>query len=208
MDNNLYFIALLPPFAVAEEINIFKHYIAQHYNSKRALRVMPHITLKAPFTLPVTEHKNVLTWFKNTTISPEPFTVSLKGFGAFINEKNPVIYIKPLLNNSLSLLQKDIILAFKEQYNDLKISYTEQNFSPHITIAYRDLDYTQFEKAWKEFKNKDYTNKFPVNSIYYNTMASNGYLLLKNYYLSKLPDYEFYFFYTVCQQLINYFKLL
>ena len=166
MDNNLYFIALLPPFAVAEEINIFKHYIAQHYNSKRALRVMPHITLKAPFTLPVTEHKNVLTWFKNTTISPEPFTVSLKGFGAFINEKNPVIYVKPLLSNSLSLLQEDIIFAFKEQYKDLKIPYTEQNFSPHITIAYRDLDYTQFEKAWKEFKNKDYTSKFPVNSIY------------------------------------------
>lgn len=72
MDNNLYFIALLPPAAVAEEITIFKHYIAQHYSSRRALRVMPHITLKAPFKQAETEHKNALQWFDNLVLSPKP----------------------------------------------------------------------------------------------------------------------------------------
>ena len=127
---------------------------------------MPHITLKAPFRQTETEHKNVLQWFDNLVLSPKPFTVSLKGFGAFNNAKNPVIYIKPLLTPSLSTLQKNIITAFAEQYKELKISFIEQNFSPHITIAYRDLEYIQFEKTWEEFKNKDYTNEFQVNSIY------------------------------------------
>lgn len=164
MPHSMYFIAILLPEKVSAEVTAFKKHIATHYNSKSALRTMPHITLKAPFKLPVEEHESLLRWFQS--LEPgSPFTIDINGFGAFPNLKNPVLFAHPELNDSLAALQSSIIHGFQKAYPEIQLSHHENTFSPHITIGYRDWGYTEFENAWQEFQDKEYKTTFTAKSI-------------------------------------------
>ena len=64
-DENLYFIAIIPQHKLCDEINSFKNDFATRFNSKKALKLPPHITLKAPFKLTTNAHDSLLQWFAN-----------------------------------------------------------------------------------------------------------------------------------------------
>jgi len=87
----LYFIAIMLPPEVDEEIVTFKNDMALRFGSKKALRTASHITLKAPFQNPVAMHSNLLQWFGQMHITVAPFVQEIKDFGAFNNKRNPVI---------------------------------------------------------------------------------------------------------------------
>lgn len=164
MPHNMYFIAILLPEKVSAEVTAFKKHIAAHYNSKSALRTMPHITLKAPFKIPVVEHEALVRWFQNFEPGPS-FTIDINGFGAFPNPKNPVLFVYPELNDSLAALQSLVIHEFQKAYPEQSLSHHEHTFSPHITIGYRDWDYAEFENAWKIYQDKEYIAHFSAHSI-------------------------------------------
>lgn len=163
---NLYFIAIIPPDDIAEEITAFKKDLAENYNSSKALRVMPHITLKTPFYLNADDHSLLMDWFRTFTTTITSFTIDLKDFGSFDNAKNPVIFAKPVLNDCLIALQKQLIDHFKNAFPELKASFIEENFKPHMTIAYRDLEYSQYSKAWEVYKSKRYDRDFEADAIF------------------------------------------
>jgi len=162
---NLYFIALIPQQELCEEITDFKKDFALRFNSKRALRVKPHITLKAPFKLNEGEHQDLLAWFNNLSLIKMPFNIELNGFGSFNNKYNPVVFIHPVLNTELRMLQKAIINSFKTAYPALAHK-TDFKFKPHITIAYRDLTPGNFNEAWKEYKMRSYHAEFEIIAVY------------------------------------------
>jgi 2'-5' RNA ligase len=162
---NLYFLAIIPNGKAAGEVTVLKQHIATHYNSRKALRTMPHITLKAPFATAPSQHGNILEWFTNLNLNSTPFVILLNGFGSFANPKNPVIYVKPVATQLLAL-QQEVITGFRQYFPSIPLQYTEAVFSPHITIAYRDLAFDQFEKAWAAFKDRPYHARFKVNAIF------------------------------------------
>jgi 2'-5' RNA ligase len=161
----LYFIALLPPHDVAAQVTEFKMHIATHYNSSRALRVLPHITLKAPFKLSAAEHAGLLEWFKNLPAGILPFMVELKDFGAFANKNSPVIFVPPQMSEQLGTLQAEIIDRFAETYPKVRLNTFEHEFKPHMTIAYRDLAPKQFEEAWAVYKDKEFYARFVAERV-------------------------------------------
>jgi len=163
---NLYFIALLPHDSVSDEITAFRNDFAQHYNSSRALRNMPHITLKAPFKLNANEHDTLLDWFDGIRPDVLPFTVELEDFGSFNNKNNPVIYVKPVMTPPLEKLQKAIITAFENNYPETGIHYVERSFHPHMTIAYRDLTPEQYERAMDVYRHKKYSASFRAERFF------------------------------------------
>jgi len=163
-NDNLYFIALIPQQELCDEINNFKNDFAKRFNSKKALKVMPHITLKAPFKLTADVHADLLKWFANLHFTGKAFTVELKDFGAFQNGHRPVVFINPVMNNELSSLQKTIITSFNN-YCPEQAHSTDLQFKPHITIAYRDLSLQQFHEAWKEYKTKHFHALFEVTGV-------------------------------------------
>lgn len=97
---NLYFIALIPKRGLREKITAFKQDFANRYNSSGALKVYPHITLKAPFKLRVNAHTELMRWFADLHILQNQFTLQLKDFSAFAN-RNPVIYINMVVAKEL-----------------------------------------------------------------------------------------------------------
>ena len=169
---NFYFIAIIPPEKIGEEITAFKKDFADRFFSKEALKVIPHITLKAPFKLPEQGHTKLIQWFRRLFVPTGIFPIELKDFGAFHNKYSPVVYVHPVGSVALYSLQKEIIRSFKNNWPAQKILDPEQKFMPHITIAYRDLQPDQFTKAWQEYKRKNYAAVFRADSFH--LMQHNG----------------------------------
>ena len=165
-NENLYFIAIIPPKEICDEIITFQLDFAHHFNAKAALKVIPHITLKAPFKLPVSAHSGLQQWFQKLFIHSGSFQIELSNFAAFPNKYKPVIYVNPIINVSLYSLQKEIIRSFRINYPELEILGLELKFKPHITIAYRDLMPDKFAEAWDLYKAKKFSSVFDVDSFH------------------------------------------
>lgn len=164
---NLYFIAIIPPTAISQDITAFRNDFKDKYNSKAALKNMPHITLKAPFKIDAVHHNEVLLWFSSLSFPKGKFAVQLRNFGAFPNPNNPVVFVNPVITPQLRSLQTHIIKGFREEYTDIPVHYFEQEFKPHMTIAYRDLEYSEFDKALKDvYCDKEYTAQFEVSAFF------------------------------------------
>ena len=169
---NLYFIAILPPKSDGENIVLIQQEICERFDTRAALKVEPHITLKAPFLFQASEHQIIIDWFKKMEIEVSSFELILKDFAAFPNPDKPVIYIKPLASSHLMDLQKQIINEFRNAFPSTPLMSLELNFKAHLTIAYRDLKPTLFKTAWEEFKNRKYKTSFEVAEIW--LMQHNG----------------------------------
>ncbi|HEX5025615.1 MAG TPA: 2'-5' RNA ligase family protein [Agriterribacter sp.] len=162
---NLYFIALIPQKELQEAITAYKIDFAERFDSKAALKVVPHITLKAPFTLPQNQHQLLIQWFPGLNINSGRFNIELKDFGCFFSKYHPIIFINPVTNTTLYEMQKEIITSFKNNCPG-KTHPVDLKFVPHITVAYRDLTPAKFSEAWKEYHHKKYHALFEVNCIY------------------------------------------
>jgi len=163
---NLYFLAIIPPQQICDEVTSFKEDFANRFQSKTALKVIPHITLKAPFKLPHVAHDDTVQWFQQMPVTVSSFMQELNGFNAFHNKRSPVVFVKPVMNVSLHQLQKQVLQSFRKAYPKEAIMNTELEFKPHMTIAYRDLMPQLFAEAWKEYRTKIYTAAFEVDRFH------------------------------------------
>lgn len=163
---NLYFIAIVPPADVRESITVIKQDLANRFSSKKALRIIPHITLKAPFRFTGNNEEELLRWFALTPVGVHPFLQELKDFGSFPSKRNPVIFIEPRVNESLLSLQKTIQTHFVRTFGKEQVAQNEYHFSPHITVAYRDLMFHRFKEAWQEYRDKKFMAAFNVSSFH------------------------------------------
>ncbi|HVX25211.1 MAG TPA: 2'-5' RNA ligase family protein [Parafilimonas sp.] len=161
----LYFIALIPHSELQEKITAFKQDFANRFNSKKALKVFPHITLKAPFKFSPGIHAELLRWFNDLHLLQKPFSIQLKNFGAFENKRNPVVFVQPILTKELQALQQQLIASFDSVFPG-NVHPTDLDFHPHITIAYRDLSFETFKQAWSEYKYKSFDATFKVEAVY------------------------------------------
>src|SRR5690606_29057761 len=107
-----------------------------------------------------------LEWFTHLSITVGPFNVALRDFDAFKNNRNPVVFVKPVLNAGLSALQKEILTQFQTSFPSVPIAANEFNFTPHVTVAYRDLKTEKFRAAWKEYQTRKYSSSFEVNDFH------------------------------------------
>ncbi|MDR6159761.1 2'-5' RNA ligase [Chryseobacterium sp. SLBN-27] len=152
----LYFIAIYPPQEIIDEVKIFKRDLALNYENSKALKNEAHVTLFPPFSREVEMEKDIHEAFQKINTNILPFEMNLNGFGSFANPKNPVIYIKPEINDQLMSLYQRV----REQFNFINYS-----FNPHMTVGYRDLTYENYLKAWEVYRNKEYKTKFLVDKI-------------------------------------------
>ena len=164
--SNLYFIAIIPPDEICEAVTNVKQEFAHRFKSSKALKVIPHITLKAPFKFSPEDHTTLLRWFALTPASVHPFRQELKNFGSFANKRNPVIFIEPVMNESLAVLQKNVINHFIKAFGKNQVAQNEFKFNPHMTVAYRDLLFPQFKIAWEEYETKKFEAIFEVSSFH------------------------------------------
>lgn len=155
--SNRFFIALLPPPDIQDYVNQIKQYFAERYGSRAAQKSPPHITLQPPFEWleeEVPALKQCLSTFVNNR---EPVRVTLSGFAAFPPR---VIYINVLKTEELLSLQTDLMAHLETILGIVDPVSKSREFSPHLTVAFRDLKQQNFKTAWAEFQQQQLQFEF------------------------------------------------
>lgn len=159
---NRFFIALLPPPEIQDYTNQIKQHFADRYASRGAQKSPPHITLQPPFEwsaeqVPVLEQ--CLSRFVNER---ESVPVTLNGFGAFPPR---VIYINVLKTQELLTLQTDLMAHLETVLEIVDPVSKTRAFSPHMTVAFRDLTRQNFKAAWPEFQQRQLQFEFTADYL-------------------------------------------
>jgi 2'-5' RNA ligase len=157
-----YFIAIIPPSPIYEEALRLKEYFRDAYNSKASLNSPPHITLHMPFRMKEKKEDELVGKLARFAEERRGFRLTFHNFSCFSPK---VIFIDVETNPELHALQQELQLYCKEELNLNHATDREQPFYPHLTLAFRDLKKPNFERAWQEFRDKDFRADFAVESI-------------------------------------------
>lgn len=158
----LFFIALLPPQPIQNQITEIKHYCAQTYHSRHALKSPPHITLQPPFEW-LTEDLPILEQQLSTfALNHAPIPITLSGFNAFPPR---VLFVDVIKTPELINIQKQLMDNLEQQLNIVHQVSKKRLFSPHVTVAFKDLSKTAFQTAWLEFSQRPIYFEFTVPQL-------------------------------------------
>lgn len=154
----LYFVALVPPPQIKEEVKNLKLEMKESFNSAHALKLPAHITLIPPVWLKGEQEKIFLEAIRDVAHKQSPFQIGLKDFGRFGQR---VIYIG--VKDPLPV--KRLYHKLTDKLKDFLPEEKRPGFHPHITIATRDLNRESSKKAWEQFKERRYEAEFKATSL-------------------------------------------
>ncbi|MCE2734162.1 MAG: RNA 2',3'-cyclic phosphodiesterase [Chryseotalea sp.] len=157
-----YFIAILPPKEIAEELEAHKKYCAEHFNSKASLRSPAHITLTMPFLWKEKKEQKLMDTLNEFCKTKKNFSVSLTGFDAFAPR---VIYAKVEQNIQLLNFQKELAYWLRVKANLFHPNRYDLPYHPHLTLAFRDLKKEMFNEAYTHFQKITCFYQWQVSSI-------------------------------------------
>ncbi len=158
-----YFIAIIPPEPLANELFKLKEYFKSQYESKASLNSPAHITLHMPFRYNPKKEDLMQRKLQDFAQKQTSFQVELDGFSAFTPR---VIYTAVTPNKALIETQKGVGEVCRKDLKLHNANYKSQAYHPHITLAFRDLKKQNFQLAWEEFKDKEFHASFEVSSFH------------------------------------------
>ena len=161
-DESLFFIAIVPPEELQQEVTRLKEEVRDRFGSKHALNAPPHITLHMPFRLKPKKMNLLEGGMQQVADTVAPFEIQLKGFGSFAPR---VIFIDVVECSHLMSVQKLVAVMARRQLGLDNAGYKDLGFHPHMTIAFRDLKKSVFLAAWQAFENRLFEATFPVNKL-------------------------------------------
>lgn len=159
---SLYFIALIPQYALRKQIKQLKQEMKLQFKAKHALKSPAHITLQRPFIRNEENELLLLNNLKEFSSIQQPFNIDLLGFGCFTPR---VIFVKIANHEPIITMYKQLkkVLIKKLGFNKTEIA---SSIFPHITIATKDLTEDAFKAAWPKFEKRAFKATFLVNSLF------------------------------------------
>lgn len=180
MKRGLYFIAILPPNHIAEKVQKIKKEFVDKFNSEEAYRRPAHFTLQPPFQIPEATEAELIDKLIRLGQTQNSFCIKLTDFNHF---RDDVIYIDVEDPARIKALHADLIHFLQAECSFTDKMIRNKSLTPHMTVAYRDLDAEHFQRAWKLFKERSFSYSFQVKSIF----------LLKHDYKQWQVHHEFPF---------------
>lgn len=180
---SLYFIALIPPENIKEEIKSFKEEVREKFNVKHALKLPAHITMQRPFKMPDAIEEELKIFLDNFSKTQQAFEIEISGFGEFdqraifaeVINNQPVIDLFDRLQEGIA----PFVHAKDKQHS----------IHPHLTIATRDLGRQDFPQVWEDFKVRKYEANYKAESLF--LLKHNGKLweiISENNFDTVSPD--------------------
>jgi 2'-5' RNA ligase len=157
----LYFIAIVAPDEINQQVLEWKNYMLQRFNCKVALKSPAHITLVPPFDMPDTAEQTLQELLQPFAARQQSFPIHLKNFAAF---KPRVIYVDVQPSEPLNDLKINLETCL-QQANHFPIKKEERSYHPHVTIANRDLKNDNFPEAWQHFQPVSDEVAFQANAL-------------------------------------------
>jgi 2'-5' RNA ligase len=156
----LFFVAIVIPEPIAGEIREFQEYVSAHFASSAALRSPPHITVVAPFSAPEERRQVLFETLEYQSHLFELIEIALDAFGAFGKR---VIYVNVESDPILDKLATDTYQTLL--HIGFKLRDERRSFHPHVTVAFKDLSESLFEKAWGYFQAIQWRRMFTADRI-------------------------------------------
>ena len=145
-----FFIALIPPQNIQDYANQVIAELNAHYQT-RTSNAPPHITLQPPFLWQqdkVVELESCLQAFAQTRST---ISVTLSNFGAFAPR---VLFISVDKTPELLSLQAQMMACLENSLGIVDSMSKQRSFTPHLTVASRNLKRNTFRQAWAELQER------------------------------------------------------
>jgi len=76
-----------------------------------------------------------------------------------------VIYIQVLKTPELLALQVELSAYLERELKIVDAAVKKRAYTPHMTVAFRDLTRQNFRAAWTEFQHQPFQFKFAVSAL-------------------------------------------
>ena len=144
-----FFVALMLPPEVEAYANETIGELHSQYRTRTA-KAAPHITLQAPFLWDPSQIDDLSQAIAAIAAQQSPVPVTLDGFDAF---KPRVLYIN--VEKAPELLALQTSLAQHLQQLDITDPKAKsRSFSPHVTVASRNLSPALFRRIWADLQQR------------------------------------------------------
>ncbi|NJR65740.1 MAG: 2'-5' RNA ligase family protein [Leptolyngbyaceae cyanobacterium CRU_2_3] len=151
-----FFIALIPPLEIQAYADQVIQELSDRYQTSTA-NVLPHVTLQAPFLWQIETLPQLETCL-NQFVQQQPVVpVTLSGFGAFAPH---VLYLNVLRTPDLLALQANLTMHLETNLGILDPIAKQRPFTPHVTVASRNLDASTFQQAWIDLETRQIEFEF------------------------------------------------
>lgn len=161
MNSELYFFAILFNDELNKKVRDVQLIFKERFESQRQLKIPPHITLIPPFRAAKEEIESITNSLLNFSFEPKLIEVQLEDFGFF---EPRVCYIAVKHTEELSLLHKELH-RFLNVETGFTSGYDYSKFTPHVTLANRDLTTDNFYKAKEFLQNEQFSENLQISSI-------------------------------------------
>ena len=158
---NMYFIALVAPEEIDQQVLKWKNFFKERYECSVALKSPAHITIIPPFWMNEELENDLINSIREFSIINAKFEITLQNFEAFQPKVIFVQVVKSEILNGLYQSFADFIISL----NKFPIKKEDRHFHPHVTLATRDLYKKAFQEAWEIFSKKKYGAIWIVNGI-------------------------------------------
>jgi 2'-5' RNA ligase len=159
--NKKYFIAILPPQRVLEQVEAFKQELLQQFNLKGALRSPAHITLHRPFEWKEEKEEQLINTLSEFKFGSR-FDIVLKDFNCF---EPRVIFVDVMKNETLKELHTHLKYFAQEKLHLFNEVDDMRGFHPHVTVAFRDLKKNRFNEVYTQLKARPYDATFAYKGV-------------------------------------------
>jgi len=152
---NLFLVCLIPPASIVEDIEEVRNYISTAFNVHESLKRPVHITLYGPVKITSEEMENrFFNALANASFS-NAFAQVVQNFGSFPQH---TFFLDVVQNPGILNLQSQI----KKAIDPLQLSSQQGNFkfTPHLTLAFKDVKPHVLEAIIKTFKDKKFKRSF------------------------------------------------
>lgn len=176
-----FFIALLLPPSVQDAARDVIEQLSDRYHTRTA-RVVPHITLQPPFLWKLEQRDRLYRVLSDFAPNHPPVPIRLSGFAAFAPR---VLYIHVEKTAGLMQLQA----ALMQHLQDLAIEDSiakKRGFTPHVTVASRNLTRQTFEAARLELQETSFEEQFTCDRLTLLIYKNNRWHIDREYELSGL----------------------
>ncbi len=158
---NMYFVAIVAPQEIDQQVLKWKNYFKDHFQCTVGLKSPAHITLVPSFWMKEELENDLVNSITEFSDAKNKFEIQLKDFAAF---KPKVIYVDVMKNEKLNNLHESLS-DFIDQQNKFPVKKDDRSFHPHVTLATRDLYKKAFQEAWEVFSEKKYEAVWLANGI-------------------------------------------
>ena len=163
-------VGVVLPKKIFNEVLKIQKEIAKKYKTYYSLgsNLGPHFTITHQENVNERNLKKIEKIVEEISEKTRPFKINIKGIRRFY--KNRVIYAKVIKSKELNGLHK------KLSYRLVKFGKIRllRLFTPHITLAYKDITKENYRAAFKEFKNKEISYEFELNKIHIGKARPEG----------------------------------